>query len=626
IPTIEKNSNILSTAAKQNQTIDFITYRAEVLYEGQVLPCELLQEEVCEPDLHVSSEQLASNLELERLRNENENLKNVNSNLRNKLNELNNQNNLCKAEIAALKAEMENKIDSNLGFEELVTQMKFYLKGTLSDNQKDLILQKKKRMIWTDEELSAAFTLRYFSKKAYNYLAKDLKYPLPSIATLKRYAKRLNIKEGILDDVLKVVGNITKTFTLRDRECVLSFDEMKVSKILEYDPVSDEVIGPYNYLQVVMARGLFKNWKQPVFIGFDQKMTKVIIMTIIAKLAEHNINVTAIRYYPENEDARRLAHLIEKIDLWFSVSNTYTPTAKLDYKKSYTGSDDQLNALMDMFEFTSNMVPCGKNKIQVFQKSILMQINSLEMLFDEMKSKYGQKVKFISTHKLNQDVLENFFSQLRQKGGVYDHPSPLSCIYRIRLMILGKSPTILRNQTNVGPSNPKPQDEYISSQSENQPADHESNYIRDQNEPIISSRILTQADITPTLPNIEDVQKENGITTQDNSDTFSTVSSSDLKLPEQDGDGLQHIMGYIAKTYHKKIPELKLGEFTFKMTTDHRYSNPPSFVQHLSVGGLFAPSESFLKQGNKMEKIFLKFNREGSICKKKGIATRLTKP
>ena len=189
---------------------------------------------------------------------------------------------------------MENKIDSNLGFEELVTQMKFYLKGTLSDNQIDLILQKKKRVIWTDEELSAALTLRYFSKKAYNYLAKDLKYPLPSIATLKRYAKRLNIKEGILDDVLKVVGNITKTFTRRDRECVLSFDEMKVSKILVYDPVSDEVIGPYNYLQVVMARGLFKNWKQPVFIGFDQKMTKDIIMTIIAKLAEHNINVTAI--------------------------------------------------------------------------------------------------------------------------------------------------------------------------------------------------------------------------------------------------------------------------------------------------------------------------------------------
>uniref|UniRef100_A0A182ICM0 Uncharacterized protein n=1 Tax=Anopheles arabiensis TaxID=7173 RepID=A0A182ICM0_ANOAR len=85
-----------------------------------------------------------------------------------------------------------------------------------------------------------------------------------------------------------------KTFTLRDRECVLSYYEMKVSKILEYDPVPDEVIGPYRYLQVVMARGLFKNWKQSVFIGFDQKMMKDIILPIIAKLAEQNINVTSI--------------------------------------------------------------------------------------------------------------------------------------------------------------------------------------------------------------------------------------------------------------------------------------------------------------------------------------------
>ena len=30
---------------------------------------------------------------------------------------------------------------------------------------------------------------------------------------------------------------------------------------------------------------------------------------------------------------------------------------------------------------------------------------------------------------LNQDILENFFSQLRQIGGVHDHPSPLNCIY-----------------------------------------------------------------------------------------------------------------------------------------------------------------------------------------------------
>ena len=40
-----------------------------------------------------------------------------------------------------------------------------------------------------------------------------------------------------------------------------------------------------------MARGLFKNWKQPIYIGFDKKMTREILMNIIIELDEKKINV-----------------------------------------------------------------------------------------------------------------------------------------------------------------------------------------------------------------------------------------------------------------------------------------------------------------------------------------------
>lgn len=75
---------------------------------------------------------------------------------------------------------------------------------------------------------------------------------------------------------------------------MLSFDEMKVNKIIKLDKASDEIIGPHNYLQVVMARGLCNKWKQPVFIGFDKKMRKEILLKIIEKLSEININVVTI--------------------------------------------------------------------------------------------------------------------------------------------------------------------------------------------------------------------------------------------------------------------------------------------------------------------------------------------
>uniref|UniRef100_A0A182RUM8 Uncharacterized protein n=1 Tax=Anopheles funestus TaxID=62324 RepID=A0A182RUM8_ANOFN len=99
-----------------------------------------------------------------------------------------------------------------------------------------------------------------------------MKFPLPSISTLQKNAQKINLKQGILDDIMEFV----------------------VEKIIEYDPAADEILGPYNNIQVVVARGLFKNRKQPIFIGFDQKMTDEIILSIIGQLYDKGINVVAV--------------------------------------------------------------------------------------------------------------------------------------------------------------------------------------------------------------------------------------------------------------------------------------------------------------------------------------------
>ena len=104
-------------------------------------------------------------------------------------------------------------------------------------------------------------------------------------------------------------------------------------------------------------------------------------------------------YYHNNPEAEELASFIEAVDSWFSVSNSYSPIAKLDYKKSYIGSEEQKLALHTMFDYVENMRAIGKTNLQVFQKSILMHITSLMLLFDDMKIKHG--VKFISTYKVN---------------------------------------------------------------------------------------------------------------------------------------------------------------------------------------------------------------------------------
>ncbi|KAG5879776.1 hypothetical protein JTB14_028707 [Gonioctena quinquepunctata] len=80
----------------------------------------------------------------------------------------------------------------------------------------------------------------------------------------------------------------------RERAVVLLFDEMKISSLYEYNKQNDEVVGPHNYVQIVMARSLCGNWKQPVYIGFDQNMNTTLLMEIIVALHGASFEVVAV--------------------------------------------------------------------------------------------------------------------------------------------------------------------------------------------------------------------------------------------------------------------------------------------------------------------------------------------
>lgn len=65
------------------------------------------------------------------------------------------------------------------------SKAKSYLLTIFTPNQLDLLMKKKKQVHWTREEISKAFTLRYFSKRAYVFVKSELHYPLPGKSNLK---------------------------------------------------------------------------------------------------------------------------------------------------------------------------------------------------------------------------------------------------------------------------------------------------------------------------------------------------------------------------------------------------------------------------------------------------------
>jgi len=107
---------------------------------------------------------------------------------------------------------------------------------------------------------------------------------ISGLSTLQRWAKSIEMRNGILYDVLNLMKLNGEVLNNSEKLTVLIFDEVKVSSVMEYDVLHDEVIGPHNQMQVIMARGLASPWKQPVYVDFDKKITKVILFDIIERL------------------------------------------------------------------------------------------------------------------------------------------------------------------------------------------------------------------------------------------------------------------------------------------------------------------------------------------------------
>lgn len=148
-----------------------------------------------------------------------------------------------------------------------------------------------KRLKWTAEDIAKAIVLYASGPRAYRLLLKR-GHPYPAVSTLKAWKKKFQIFPGILTSVLQIIGQ--EDLTPLQKICVMSFDEMKIRSVYCYDKVSDQILKPYGYVQVVLIRGLMGQWKQPVFFDHEGKMTKDKLFSIITAVENAGFYVVAI--------------------------------------------------------------------------------------------------------------------------------------------------------------------------------------------------------------------------------------------------------------------------------------------------------------------------------------------
>lgn len=167
------------------------------------------------------------------------------------------------------------------------------LKKIFTTKQIDVLMSnEKKRVKWGIEDISAAIVLRSVSPKAYRFLRKT-HYPLPGLSTLRKWASRMELKEGILSDIVFLMKKKSPALQLHQKLCMICFDEIYISQKMEIDKSKEQVVGSHKTVQVGMVRGLFDKWKQTIFYDYDKPLTTDIVNNIISVLYDADYIVVA---------------------------------------------------------------------------------------------------------------------------------------------------------------------------------------------------------------------------------------------------------------------------------------------------------------------------------------------
>lgn len=603
---------------------------------------------------------------------------------------------------------LQEKVDKS---EERVKQFEAALYKCYTVSQAQSLISGQPVLKWEDIDIINALSLKSLSTKTYKYLRNYMNMPLPDISTINRRIAEINVEPGLLNSVLRMMAQQSGSYTSGQKACTLSFDEMKIESKYCYDRASDTIYRPHNYVQVVMAQGILYNWRQPLFFGYDTKLTKVLLFDIISKtekagypvhgvvcdmsgsnqgllkslgismtkshfdhpvyqersvhvfadpphmlklvrnnLLDHGINTSfgfansqplyevieyqkgdlkltpkvsranlevkgparqkvkvaaqlmsesmekAIQYLGEKgvvqaKTSQATHKLIGLVDKWFDIMNSSKVKGDKPLQSAYTASSSQLlvlNEIIDVFE----KARC-KDKVFPFQTGIVLSSKSLINLFADMVNQYS--IKYLLTRRFNQDDLEETFGILRQMGRAYDHPDPISFKYRMRQFILSRKHVLVSLNPNTV-------------------AFRRNSFIVEGIKEFkkLSSPIKKR----DTEPMDIDVSCENDLT---NENWMEKDCIGDLKLdfddftmPDEETDGFEYVLGWVAAKYKHKYPWLSSLE------------KKDNWVGCKDRGGLQHMNNKFSDSFVELEEIFRKRHSD-QLCEESQALIRLIK-
>ena len=156
---------------------------------------------------------------------------------------------------------------------------------------------------------------------------------------------------------------------------------------------------------------------------FDIKPFKKMKVSLATQVLSHSV-ATALRTYVQFKQldtfALQTADFVERIDKLFDILNSRTQKANHKWKKPLTAnSKEQFSFLDEAVEWIKSWnfrhVTTKKEKSSLpFHSGLLQTVRAIRLVSDELLTAHG--FRFVMTSRFNQDIVENWFSCIRQKG------------------------------------------------------------------------------------------------------------------------------------------------------------------------------------------------------------------
>ena len=156
--------------------------------------------------------------------------------------------------------------------------------GLTKANSNFWLGKKKRPGNWTAAEIIESLVLRKkWGTSGYQHARKRYVAALPSITTLRKRIAHFRVSAGEIASGFTILRRHLANKQSWQKVAVVMYDEIAIASDISFDEREEQFIKGASKMQVVMLRGLLKNFKIPLYIGFDEAMTPEILKSVISR-------------------------------------------------------------------------------------------------------------------------------------------------------------------------------------------------------------------------------------------------------------------------------------------------------------------------------------------------------